>query len=494
MFGGVVYAMGRLALEDSWTAPLLGLILFQIVVVGSSLPSSTRRRRWSLDVHKRAITSWREHGVYPSVDVFLPCAGEDIAVLRNSHHYASMIQWAGKLRVYVLDDAGRDDVRRSAHQYGFEYLSRPAPRLMKKAGNLKYAAEHSTGAFELVLDADFVPRADILNEMMPYMADPTVGIVQSPQFFDTREGTVNWLQAAAGATQELFYRWVQPARDVVDAAICVGTCAVYRTEALRAAGGFAQIGYSEDVHTGLAITYAGYTVRYVPLNLAKGLCPATFEGAVPMFYRWCIGSMTLLSSVRFHTARLGARRKLCYWTGFLYYISTAVSVFTVQIPGLIMLYAFPDRIQPRNYIPLAGTILAWALLMPAATRGRWTPAVVRIQVLIGFIDGSRLPTSSEPKIAAWVPTGAATKTSGATYRRTMRLIRIWIPLVQIALWSGIVVDIFSYGIGQLWATVLFAAAASYFLWPLVFAKTFLRYRSGSRPRRHVERVHVRHRA
>ena len=84
----------------------------------------------------------------------------------------------------------------------------------------------------------------------PYIDDPTIGIVQSPQYFDSGEN-LNWIQRTAGATQELFYRWILPSRDRFNAAICVGTCALYRREALAAAGGFAQIEHSEDIHTGL---------------------------------------------------------------------------------------------------------------------------------------------------------------------------------------------------------------------------------------------------
>ena len=64
---------------------------------------------------------------------------------------------------------------------------------------------------------------------------------------------------------------MQPARDAADAAICVGTNAVYRRSALDAVGGFAQIEHSEDVHTGVKMLRAGYWTRYVPVLLARGL-------------------------------------------------------------------------------------------------------------------------------------------------------------------------------------------------------------------------------
>ncbi len=146
---------------------------------------------------------------------------------------------------------------------------------------------------------------------------------------------MHWLQRGAGATQELFYRWVQPSRDRSDAAICVGTCAVYRRRALDAAGGFAQIGHSEDVHTGVKLLRAGFLVRYVPVLVAKGLCPDQLGGFVNQQYRWCTGSMSLLRDETFHANRTICRRqRLCFWSGFLYYITTAVNVLvTPAVPG-----------------------------------------------------------------------------------------------------------------------------------------------------------------
>src|SRR5581483_5663598 len=131
---------------------------------------------------------------------------------------------------------------------------------------------HSDGDFVVIFDADFCPRADFLEHLVPYFDDENVGIVQSPQCFDTTT-EMNWLQRTAGATQELFYRWVQPSRDRAGAPICVGTNAIYRRIALDEVGGFAQIEHSEDVHTGIALLRGGYDTRYVPVRVAKGLCP-----------------------------------------------------------------------------------------------------------------------------------------------------------------------------------------------------------------------------
>jgi cellulose synthase (UDP-forming) len=88
-----------------------------------------------------------------------------------------------------------------------------------------------------VFDAHFVPRPDFLRHLVPYLDDESVGIVQSPQCFESVH-VRSCIERAARAAQELFFRWMQPARDAEGAAVCCGTNAVYRRSAIEAAGGF----------------------------------------------------------------------------------------------------------------------------------------------------------------------------------------------------------------------------------------------------------------
>ncbi|MFI7544362.1 glycosyltransferase [Actinoplanes sp. NPDC049599] len=472
-FAGVMFGLARLAANSMWTSLLYELIALQIVAVFISLLSSTRPRRGSRAQHDSRVAAYRP-AVYPSVDVFLPSAGEPLTLLDNTFRHVRALEWPGRRTVYVLDDSGRADVAALARRHRFVYLSRPDRGVLRKAGNLRYGFAHSRGDLIHVFDADFAPRPDMTRELAPYFGDPSIGIVQSPQFFDVQQDHFNWLQRSAGATQEMFYRWIQPARDAVDAAICVGTNAMYRRTALRAAGGFAQIGHSEDVHTGVNLAKVGFRTRYVPVNLAKGICPDNFDGFVNQQYRWCTGSMSLLADKGFHTSALSRKQKLCFWTGFLYYITTALAAFAGPLPGLLMLWCFPAQIRPMNYLPMIGTIFVWSTLMPRVTAYRWSPMVVRVQLLIGFCHAVALIDFLRGRSAAWVPTGAAGHTP--TARRVLRLLRVWLITTQLLTWAGIVVGVLTYGIGLFWASLLFAGPMLYFVVPLLLG-------TGCTPRR-----------
>ena len=111
-------------------------------------------------------------------------------------------------------------------------------------------AIYASHDFFAIFDADFCPRPDFLKELIvEHLDDEKIAIVQSPQFFRVTDEQT-WVEQGAGATQELFYRVVQVNRNRWGASICVGSNALYRRAALEEVGGTAEIGFSEDVHTG----------------------------------------------------------------------------------------------------------------------------------------------------------------------------------------------------------------------------------------------------
>lgn len=440
----IVVSLVKFGLSNPALYPFLVLAVLAAgtAVLGAS--TSTRARRVSLASHTKKIKNWSPAEV-PSVDVFLPSAGEDLEVLANTYFHVSQLQWRGELRVLVLDDSAREEVEFLALQYGFEYLTRPDRGRLKKAGNLLFGYQNSGGDFILVLDADFAPRPDMLQNLVPYMDDPKTGIVQSPQFFDSDDPRMNWVQRGAGATQELFYRWVQPSRDRIGAPICVGTNAVYRRQALDEAGGFAQIGHSEDVHTGVKLRKAGYRVTYVPVNLAKGLCPDNLRGFINQQYRWCSGSMSLLKDRSFHAAPMGLREKLAFWSGFTYYISTALFVFVMPLPTIVMLWFFPEAVQPANYLLLIPSLIFVWMVMPMLLHARWSPAVLRVQLVYSFSHAIAIYDTVRGRTADWVPTGAVGQGTPVP-TRVRRLMTVWVSFTLVATVLGIAVGLTNFAL------------------------------------------------
>ena len=486
----IVISVTFFVLRRMWAAWLLIPLLISTAGTTVSLFTSSRRRRISLKGHRALVENWMPDSI-ASVDVFLPSAGEDLRVLRNTYHYVSQLAWPGHLTVYVLDDSARDVVRELAEQHGFVYLSRPNRGQLKKAGNLRYGFQHSRGNFIAIFDADFVPRPDFLFELVPYMGDPTVGIVQSPQYFDV-DRQLNWLQRAAGGTQVLFYRWVQPSRDRSNAAICVGTCALYRRAALNKAGGFAQIGHSEDVHTGVNLMKVGYRIQYVPTLVSKGICPDTFPQFVTQQYRWCTGSMSLLFSRRFHRIRLTVMQRLSYWSGFLYYITTAINVFVIPLPAILMGYFAPSEVRASNYVFVMLALVVRQAIVPVITCERESLfGLARIQTTYSLSHAVALFDALRKRTDSWVATGAAQRSP--TARRVLRLARVWLGSVQVLLWGAIAWRAPEYGMGRYWLMTAFALLNLYIVYPIVLGRSQL-WRRARTHRAFVPRQRGRHEA
>jgi cellulose synthase (UDP-forming) len=466
----IVFSVGFFVVRQPWASILLLPLAVSTVGTTVSLFTSSRRRRVSLDSHRRAVEAAQTHDAL-SIDVFLPSAGEDLRVLANTYHHVSQLKWHGTREVHVLDDSARDEVRVLAERHGFRYRSRPDRGHFKKAGNLRYGFQHSTGDVILVLDADFVPRPDALYELVPYLAEERVGIVQSPQFFDATP-QMNWLQRAAGATQVLFYRWVQPSRDRSDAAICVGTSALYRRRALERAGGFALIGHSEDVHTGVKLTRAGYVVRYVPVVVTKGLCPDTLDQFMTQQYRWCTGSMSLLFSRDFHRTDLSLWQRLSYWSGFLYYITTALNVFLMVLPAVLMGWFVPGRVTIANYVFVLLALVGRQSIVPFITAGQDSlVGLSRVQTLYSFCHAVALYDVLRRRTDAWVATG--TKQRSRTAERVHRLVRRWCISVQVALWGAIAWNAPVHGVANYTLMTGFAMLNLYVTYPLITGRVDL---------------------
>ena len=468
-FASIAYSLTRFSMTKLYLLLILVPISLYCLTLVISLVGSGRKRRTDVVDHDLRVTRYSP-ARYPSVDVFLPTAGEAIAILRNTYGYVREMRWPGELTVFVLDDSAREDVRRMAEEYGFHYLSRPDRGHLKKAGNLRYGFEHSNGDFITIFDADFVPRPDFIANLIPYFDDPTVGIVQSPQFFDTRN--MKWLQRCAGATQELFYRWIQPGRDRSLAAICVGTCAMYRRSGLRRSGGFAQIGHSEDVHTGVNLMKVGYHVSYVPILVSKGICPDTARAFLNQQYRWCTGSMSLLADQEFRqNPALTTRQRLCFWSGFLYYISTAVNAFVAPLPGLVMLWLLPKYIYPRNSVWLAGALVLWIVILPVVMRGRWRVDVLRVQMMYSFAHAVAIFHTLTGRTKEWVATGSASSRTTPLATTIGRLMKGYVALSQGAIFAGLAYGTARFGFSRLWVMCSLGALSAYIHLPLLFVQT-----------------------
>ncbi len=415
---------------------LFTLFLVSLTHFGLSLFINLFTKDFDIKKHMKLVRSWKPM-YYPSVDIFLPTAGEPIAVLRNTWMgvQAMVNEYQGKVTVYSLDDGASDDVKKMAKEFNFVYEVRENRGYFKKAGNLRHGYGISKGEFIVIFDADFVPRKDFLAETLPYFIDRRIGIVQSPQYFDVH-GDQNWLERGAGAVQELFYRFSQVSSQHHGSSICVGSNAVYRRRALDDTGGTALIEHSEDVHTGFDMRLYGWQLQYIPIILAKGLCPADMRAFFKQQYRWCMGSLSLLTARKFWEADLKPKSRMPYLGGFMYYIHTGVTSLYTPIIPLFLLFVLPDQISLINYLLILPAFIFTQIIYPLWHKSTYGIEAWSTRQVYGWAHLFAIWDKLTNNQMSWVPTGDRKKRKETRYV-TFRILQVLFNFIPALIWVSL---------------------------------------------------------
>ena len=435
-FPPLVYSQYRMVENSPWFLIYAPFALFGIMTFLLSMVVDGMSRSFDLAEHKRIVAGWLPLW-YPSVDVFLPVCGEPIEVLRNAWNHVAVLRnrYPGQVTPYVLDDSADPKLKAMARRFGFAYATRPDRGWFKKSGNLRYGFSISNGDYILLLDADFAPRADLLDETIPYLdMFPDIGIVQTPQFFRVLDEQT-WVERGAGAIQELFYRSIQTARAKKGGAICVGSCAVYRRSALEQNKGMSLAEHSEDLHTGFDLYRLGYKLRYLPIALSTGVCPDNVLAFLNQQYRWCSGTMSLMRDKKFWKTKLPLYMRLCYLTGLVGYVYTAVFTFVAPALAIAMLMFVPGQLLMRNLIFIAPVLFYAGVIYPMWHRAPYRMEAWSVRVISGWAHLFAFTDMLRGRLRGWQPSGSGSKKQDG--RR-----RLWIGLIgwsagSAALWVGL---------------------------------------------------------
>jgi cellulose synthase (UDP-forming) len=308
------------------------------------------------------FSAWRrtERPVRPplagrEVAVLIATFDEDPDVLRPTVVGALAIRHDVPHRVWVLDDGGRPWVARMCAELGATYLSRPAPRLHAKAGNINHALAHVRAEFLVTLDADHVPRPELLERMLGHMADPRVAVVQGPQAFYNRG--FGHPRPRPGDDplrneQTLFFDVILRGKDRHGAAFWCGCPSVIRRAALVGAGGVATDTVVEDAHTSMRLAARGWRIAYHPEVMALGLAPEEIGAFVVQRGRWARGSLQMLRREPPLLQRgLGWRQRVEYTASCLHFLEGPQRLVAMTVPATVLLTgAVPIAADPLLYL------------------------------------------------------------------------------------------------------------------------------------------------
>ena len=196
-----------------------------------------------------------------SIDILFATYNEEPELVRLGILDAKALDYPHEIevKIHVLDDGKRADMRRVAEEEGIGYITRETNEGFK-AGNLRNAMEQTSGDLIVICDADTRPFPTLLERTLGYFRDPKMAWVQTPQWFydlpagerlhDVMHRRLGLLGRWTGRAVEgvlgeirlgddpfvndpkMFYDIIQRRRNPANAAFCCGAGSIHRREAV----------------------------------------------------------------------------------------------------------------------------------------------------------------------------------------------------------------------------------------------------------------------
>lgn len=215
----------------------------------------------------------------PTVDVFVPCCGEDLDVTIDTTRAAAALDYPNaKFRVIVLDDGDSAEVQKKVTDMRIPNVYYTARRVKvnshSKAGNISHGLDFVNslpgGPFEFiaVLDVDMIPLPYWLRALIPYiLQNPKVVMANPPQrFYNLLDGD------PLGQSTDFVFDILSYLQDALDLAWCIGTGWVAQRSAIEEIGGIPTEAILEDVLTSVLLNARGYVPENVQWGRSRQIC------------------------------------------------------------------------------------------------------------------------------------------------------------------------------------------------------------------------------
>lgn len=333
----------------------------------------------------------------PLVDVLICTFNEEEAILERTIIGALGIDYPN-YRVWVCDDGHRPWLKELCLQLGCGYITRKDNE-NAKAGNINNALRHLSTLqvrpdFVSILDADFVPKSQLLTRTLALMREPDVGVVQTPQHFynpDPIQRNLS-LTRVIPDEQRYFFDVVMASKDAWGGAFCCGTSAVIRFAPLMQIKKFPTDSVTEDYLITLRLAEIGYRTIYLNEPLSLGLAPEGLKEYISQRSRWALGFMQICrgpSGPLSRTSHAPLLARVMLIETFLYWSAThAFRILALIVPALFLwfniqaVYAFvPDAIY--YLLPFLVAVVA---IMTWLTQSRVLPILGELSQLLVATD------------------------------------------------------------------------------------------------------------
>ena len=255
-------------------------------------------------------------------------------------------------QIIVVDDCSTDGTGDVARALGVTVL-RPPMNTGSKAGAQNFALRQVVTRYTMAIDADTTLAPDAIEKLMAPLADPAVAAACG--FVVPRHVRSVWERGRYIEYLFAFTFYKQVQEYYRKPLIASGCFSAYRTDVLKAHGGWQTRTLAEDMDLTWSFYESGHQVRFVPEAVCYPIEPHDYAFMSKQLRRWSHG---FVQNVRLH------------WRGLLdvpYLRSAvAVSVWDATVASAVYLFLLPVlAIALGNPWLLLGYLIdAPALLVP----------------------------------------------------------------------------------------------------------------------------------
>lgn len=230
----------------------------------------------------------------PLVCIQCPCYNEPL-VIEGLLDAVASIEWDGPLEIQILDDSN-DDTTRLIHDWMMRNPDRAAKmshivreqRSGYKAGALAEGMLRTSAEFIAIFDADFRPRPDFLQRLMPSFGKPDVAVAQARWGFSNRYNTI--LTFIQGAILDVHFVLEQSGRAWGGLFLNFnGTAGIWRRSALIDGGGWSADTVTEDLDLSYRVQAKGWKIVYLSDYFVMSELPETLVAFKSQQRRWTKG-------------------------------------------------------------------------------------------------------------------------------------------------------------------------------------------------------------
>jgi biofilm PGA synthesis N-glycosyltransferase PgaC len=228
----------------------------------------------------------------PAITVIVPAFNEAPSLVETLRSLTA--QTLRPAEVIVVDDCSTDGTGAIAASHGVTVL-RPPANTGSKAGAQTFALPRVATPLVVAVDADTTLAPDALERLAKSFDDPAVAAACGfvlPRQVETVWERGRYVEYLFAFT---FYKQVQ---DFYGAPLIASGCfSMYRTDLLRAAGGWSNRTLAEDMDLTWTFYQQGHRVRFDPTALALPIEPHSFRHVRAQLRRWSHG---FVQNLRLH--------------------------------------------------------------------------------------------------------------------------------------------------------------------------------------------------